>query len=63
MKYFVTTTEGYIKAENAKEAIEILNETENAIEAVEINESELPEDVRAEDAIYSCDGRTVIASK
>ena len=49
MKYFVIiTSDGYIKAENANEAIEILNETENAIEAVE---------VKHEDDIYSL-GRT-----
>lgn len=53
MKYFVTTTDGYIKAENANEAIEILNETENAIEAVE---------VESEDSIYSVD-RIILAVK
>jgi hypothetical protein len=44
MKYFVTTSEGYIKAENENEAIEILNQTENAFEAVEVEH---------EDDIYS----------
>ena len=53
MKYFVTTSEGYIKAENANEAIEILNETENAIEAVE---------VANEDDIYSLES-TILAHK
>ncbi len=51
MKYFVTTSKGYIKAENANEAIEILNETENAIEAVEVEH---------EDDIYSLE-RTILA--
>lgn len=53
MKYFVTTTEGYVKAENANEAIEILNQTENAIEAVE---------VEYENDIYSLE-RTILAKK
>ena len=53
MKYFVTTSEGYIKAENANEAIEILNKTENAIEAVEVEH---------EDDIYSLE-RTILAKK
>ena len=53
MKYFVTTSEGYIKAENANEAIEILNETKNAIEAVA---------VECEDDIYSSD-RIILARK
>lgn len=53
MKYFVTTTEGYINAENANEAIEILNETDNAIEAVEVEH---------EDDIYSNE-RNILAKK
>jgi hypothetical protein len=51
--YFVTTSEGYIKTENANEAIEILKETENAIEAVEVEH---------EDDIYSTE-RTILAKK
>jgi len=53
MKYFVITSEGYIKAENANEAIEILKETENAIEAVEVEK---------ENDIHSLE-RTILAKK
>ena len=42
MQYFVITTDGYIKADNAMDAIEILNDTDNAIEAVEVeNEDDI----------------------
>jgi len=53
MKHYVTTSDGYIKAKNANEAIEILNETETAIEAVEVEH---------EDDIYSLE-RTILAKK
>lgn len=53
MKYFVITTDSYIKAENANEAIEILKETDNAIQAVAVEH---------EDDIYSLK-RTILATK
>ena len=53
MKYFVTTTDGYITASNASEALQILSETDNAIEAVEVD---------SEECIYDED-RNVLAKK
>ena len=53
MKFYTTTTNGIIEAENANEAIEMLNDLDNAIEAIE---------VESEEDVYS-ESRTVLSRK
>lgn len=47
--YFVNLTDGFIKCDNAQDAISTMNETDNAIDAVEIETDLMPEGVKAED--------------
>jgi hypothetical protein len=63
--YFVNLTDGFIKCDNAQDAIDTMNETKNAINAVEIETDQLPDDCTAEDVIMAADDdcKTTIATK
>lgn len=59
MKTYVTFVNGYQEVENMNEAIEIARNNDMTNFIVEIDETKLPKDVRAEDAIYAAEDEAI----
>jgi hypothetical protein len=52
MRFFVTFVNGWAEEKNMEEAIQAAKSNDMALEIVVIDETKLPDDVRAEECVY-----------